>query len=158
SKLRHALCEIAARLVAQRQEPVLDEPDDVLCPVAEVHDVPYVFDFYCLAQRGFEPIPHQLQRFAEACRARPVAAGPKLDWSCHWCEVSNLFGVQSLARDEGPDGTGCCELLELLIVMGDEHEDVRLAPHQIVQPSQLCQDSRYVFLDPWRCLTLDLPN
>src|SRR5262245_52679433 len=44
AKLGYPVGEIARRLITERQQPMLDEPQNVLCAVAEVHDVPDVLD------------------------------------------------------------------------------------------------------------------
>src|SRR5947209_1532694 len=48
--------EIAARLIAERQHPMLHQPEDILRLVAEVHDVPYILDVETVTERGLKAI------------------------------------------------------------------------------------------------------
>ena len=47
---RDAIGEVAARLVAERQDAALDEPDDVVGAIAEVEDVVDVLDVDLVAE------------------------------------------------------------------------------------------------------------
>ena len=40
AELRHAIGQIARRLVAEREHAVLDQPEDIFGAIAEIHDVP----------------------------------------------------------------------------------------------------------------------
>src|SRR5262245_39432343 len=67
-KLGDAVGEIARRLVAERQQPMLHEPQNVLGPVAEIHDVPDVLDVDAIAELGLQSVADELQRTAESRR------------------------------------------------------------------------------------------
>ena len=80
-KLGYPVGEIARRLVAERKQSMLHEPQNVLGAVAEVHDVPDVLDVDAIAELGREPVADELQRTAESGRRGAVAAHADLD--CH---------------------------------------------------------------------------
>src|SRR5262245_20957270 len=83
AELRDPVGQIARRLIAKRQQAMLDEPQDVLGPIAEVHDVPDVFDLDLRAEFGNEPVADQLERATEAGGRGAVAAHANLDWFGH---------------------------------------------------------------------------
>ena len=96
AELRHPVGEIARRLVAERQQAVLDQPQDVVGAIAEVHDVPDVLDLDPVAELGFEPVADQLQRAAEAGGGGAVAAHADLDRIAHLsgpCRARRLIGT-----------------------------------------------------------------
>src|SRR5438552_10765971 len=64
AKLRHAVGEIARRLVAEREQAVLDQPEDVLGAVAELHDVPDVVNAHAVAEFGREAVTDEFERTA----------------------------------------------------------------------------------------------
>src|SRR5262249_18322273 len=79
----NAVGEVARRLVAEREQPVFDEPQDILGPVAEIHDVPDVFDVDLVAEGGGEPVADQLEPAAERGGRRAVAAHADGNWTTH---------------------------------------------------------------------------
>src|ERR1700736_3735368 len=74
SQFGDAIGQIAARLVAERQKAMLDQPQNVLGAVAEVHDVPHILDVDLVAELRDQTIADHLQGAAEARRGRAVAA------------------------------------------------------------------------------------
>src|SRR5882672_8309779 len=78
-----AIGQVAARLIAEREQPMFNQPQDVLGPIAEVHDVPHVLDVDAVAEFGAKTVADALQGEAEACRRRPVAAHAYLDRISH---------------------------------------------------------------------------
>ena len=71
---RHPVGQVARRLVAERQQAVLDQPQDVLGAVAEVHDVPDIFDLDAVAELGDEAVADELERAAETGAGGTVAS------------------------------------------------------------------------------------
>src|SRR3954447_17418550 len=53
--------QIAARLIAKREQPVLHQPQNVLCAIAKVHDVPDILDVDAVAELGRESVADALQ-------------------------------------------------------------------------------------------------
>src|SRR5437763_16387820 len=66
--------KIAARLVAERQHPMLHQPKDILRLVTEVHDVPYILDVEAVTEFGLKAIADQFQCPAEDRGCRPIPA------------------------------------------------------------------------------------
>jgi hypothetical protein len=83
AELGNAIGQIAARLIAQCQQPMLHQPQNILRPVTEVHDVPDVFDVDAVAELDLESIADELQRTAEPRRRRSVTAHANLDRIAH---------------------------------------------------------------------------
>ena len=83
--LGHTVREIAGGLVPQRQHATLDQPEDVLGLVAEIHDVPDVADLDAVPERRFHVIADQLEGAAERGRGRAIAAQADLDRSARHC-------------------------------------------------------------------------
>ena len=50
AQFRHAVGEIARRLIAERKDAVLDQPQDIVGAVAEIHDVPDVLHHDAVAE------------------------------------------------------------------------------------------------------------
>src|SRR6266851_2617675 len=78
AELRNPVGQIAARLIAEREQPVLDQPQYVLGLVAEIHDVPDVFYLDAVAEAGHQPVADALQCAAEARRRRSITAHANL--------------------------------------------------------------------------------
>ena len=74
AKLRHAVGQIARRLVAEREHAVLDQPEDVFGAVAEIHDVPDILHVDPVAELRRQRIADQFERARKAGRGRSVAA------------------------------------------------------------------------------------
>ena len=74
AKLGHAVGQIARRLVAEREHAVLDQPEDVLGAVAEIHDVPDILHVDPVAELGRQRIADQFERARKDGRGRSVAA------------------------------------------------------------------------------------
>jgi hypothetical protein len=70
-------------LIAERQQAVLDQPQNVLGAIAEIHDVPDVFDVDAVAELGREPLADEFQGAAEAGGRRAVASHANLDRIAH---------------------------------------------------------------------------
>src|SRR5262245_58122979 len=87
AEFRNSIGQIAARLIAKREQPMFHQPQNVLGAVAEVHDVPDIFDIDTVAEFGHETIADALQGEAEACRRRPIATHTYLDWISHLCSL-----------------------------------------------------------------------
>ena len=51
SEVEHAIGQVAARLIPERQHALLDQPENVLAAIAEVQDVVDVLDFDRVAER-----------------------------------------------------------------------------------------------------------
>src|SRR2546423_12651824 len=62
---------------------MLDQPQNILGAIAEVHDVPDVLDAHAVAEFALELIAHYLQRAREAGRRRAVATHADLDRVAH---------------------------------------------------------------------------
>ena len=73
AELRHAVGEIARRLVAERHFAGLDQRKDVLGLVAVVHDVPDVIDGHAITKPVQQFVADEFERLAEACGGRAVA-------------------------------------------------------------------------------------
>jgi hypothetical protein len=52
---------------------MLNEPQDVFAPIAQVHDVPNVMDRNLVGELGLEPVADPLQSFAEGSVGRAVS-------------------------------------------------------------------------------------
>ncbi len=91
SEVEHAIGQVAARLIPERQHALFDQPENVLAAIAEVEDVVDVLHLDRVAKAGFEPIADLLERQAEAGGGRPVPAHQNPD---------PPFG--------GAAGGGCC--------------------------------------------------
>ena len=74
SEVEHPIGQVAARLIPERQHTLLDQPQNVLAPIAEVEDVVDVLDLDRIAEAGLEPIADFLERQAESGGGRPVPA------------------------------------------------------------------------------------
>ena len=79
AQFRHAVGQIARRLVAERDLAVLDQRENVLGLVAVVHDVPDVIDGDAAAEFGGELVADEFQRLGEAGGGRAVAAHADFD-------------------------------------------------------------------------------
>src|SRR6187397_2174803 len=84
AQLRHAVGEIARRLVTERDLAVLDQRENVLGLVAVIHDVENVFDRDVTAELLFQPVADELQRLAESCRRGTIATHSNFDWLAHF--------------------------------------------------------------------------
>src|SRR5437588_2227164 len=74
AEVGNTIGKIAARLVAERQHPMLHQPKDILRLVTEVHDVPYILDVEAVTEFGLKAIADEFQCAAEARGCRPIAA------------------------------------------------------------------------------------
>ena len=79
SQLGNAVGQVAARLIADGQHPVLDQPQDVLAAIAEVHDVVDVFHVDVAAEFGLQTVADPLQGQAEAGGRWSVTTHANLD-------------------------------------------------------------------------------
>jgi hypothetical protein len=89
----NAVGEIAARLIAEGQEPVLDQPQYVLGAVSEIHDVPDILDVDVLAELRCKAIADHLEREAEAGRGRAIAPHADLKRTAHACDLVLAIGA-----------------------------------------------------------------
>src|SRR5882757_7018344 len=78
-----AIGQVAARLIAEREQPVFHQPQDVLGPIAEVHDVPNILDVDAVAELGRESVADTLEGETETGAWRPVAPHTNLDLIAH---------------------------------------------------------------------------
>src|SRR5262249_25663804 len=53
-ELRHPIGQVARGLITQRQQAMLDQPQDILGTITEVHDVPDVFNLHTVAELGLK--------------------------------------------------------------------------------------------------------
>ena len=83
AQFRHAVGEIARRLIAEREHAALDQPQDFLGLVAEIHDVPAILDVDAVAELLFQPVADEFHRLAEAGGRRAVAAHADGNWIGH---------------------------------------------------------------------------
>src|SRR5262249_61009789 len=58
AELRHPVGQVARGLIAEGQEPVLDQPQDVLRAIAELQDVPDIFDLDAVTELGPDAPAH----------------------------------------------------------------------------------------------------
>src|SRR5438105_3312484 len=79
----NAVCQVARRLIAECEQSMLDQPQNILGAIAEVHDVPDVLDAHAVAEFALELIAHHFQRAREAGRRRAVTAHANLDRVAH---------------------------------------------------------------------------
>ncbi len=79
AKFGHAIGQIARRLIAERQHPAFDQPEDILRAIAELHDVPDIFDIDLIAELGLQPIADEDQRLAETGGGRTITTHADLD-------------------------------------------------------------------------------
>src|SRR4029077_4787333 len=79
AELGHAVGQIARRLVAEREHAVLDEPEDVLGAVAEIHDVPDIFYVDAVAELGRQCVADEFERTRKAGRRWSVASHADFD-------------------------------------------------------------------------------
>jgi hypothetical protein len=70
---RHPVGQVARRLIPEREDAALDQPQDVFGPVAEIHDVPNILDVDPVAEALLQALTDALEGAAEAGIGRPVA-------------------------------------------------------------------------------------
>ena len=100
AQFRHAVGQIARRLIAEREHAVLDQPQNVLGLEAEIHDVPDIFDVDAVAELGLQFVADEFQRFAETGGRRAVAAHADLDWFAHFAhDLVPIYTWPLYARD-----------------------------------------------------------
>src|SRR5262249_44216964 len=91
AELRYPIGQVARRLVAQRQEPVLDQPQNILGAIAELHDVPDILDLDALAEFGRQRVADELERAAEAGTRGAVASHADLNRVGHTFSREHFF-------------------------------------------------------------------
>ena len=79
AELGDAVGQIARRLVAEREQAVLHQPQDVLGPIAEIHDVPDIFDLHPVAEIAFEAVADEFEGARETGGGGAIAAHADLD-------------------------------------------------------------------------------
>src|SRR4029078_5680297 len=84
AQLRHAVGEIARRLVTERDLAVLDQRENILGLLARVPDVEDVFDPDVIAELLFQPVADEFQRLAESRRRGTIATHSNFDWLAHF--------------------------------------------------------------------------
>ena len=67
AEFRHAVGQIARRLVAEREHAILDQPQNLFGAVAEIHDVPDILDVDTVAELRLQRVADQ---FAGSVRTR----------------------------------------------------------------------------------------
>src|SRR5439155_3875916 len=92
-ELRHPLGQVAGGLIAEGEEAVLDQPQDILGAIAEIHDVPDVLDLQALAELGREPVADEFERAAKAGGRGPVTSHADLDPIAHACPRGCLIAT-----------------------------------------------------------------
>src|SRR6266566_3658687 len=78
--------------VRDMPKSVLDQPQDVLGAITEVHDVPDVFNFHAAAELGLQLIADALERAAKTGRWRAIAAHADRDRVCHSLSRQGICG------------------------------------------------------------------
>src|SRR3954452_13718701 len=79
AEFRDSIGQVAARLIAEREETVFHEPQNVFGPVAEVHDIPDISDLDAIVELRREPLADALEGPAETRRRRSIAAHANLN-------------------------------------------------------------------------------
>ena len=79
-----AVGKITRRLIAEREHAILDEPQNFLGPIAEIHNVPDVFYADAVAEFLRQLVADELQSARERGRRRPIAAHAYGDRIGHW--------------------------------------------------------------------------
>ena len=72
AQFRYTVGEITAGLVAEGQDALLHQPEDIQPPVTEIQNVVDVAHFHVVAETGLKPVAHAFQSQAEAGRGRAV--------------------------------------------------------------------------------------
>ena len=101
-KFRDAVGQVARRLVAERQQAVFDQPQDIVGAVAEIHDVEDVFHVDPVAELARQPVADELERAAEAGAGRPVAAHADLDRGAHFSDPPIERKLSGTATPDAP--------------------------------------------------------
>jgi len=102
AQLGHAVGEIARRLIAERQNAALDQPQDFLGLVAEIHDVPAILDVDAIAELLFQAVADKFHRLAEAGGRRAVAAHADLNRIGHGRAFYFMFSASQSAAKSMP--------------------------------------------------------
>jgi len=102
AQFRHAVSEIARRLIAKREQAALNEPHDFLGLVAEIHDVPAILDVDAVAELLLQAVADALHRLAEARGRRSVAAHADGNWIGHVRAFYLIFSASQSAAKSMP--------------------------------------------------------
>src|SRR5262249_50928149 len=88
AELRHAVGQVARGLVTEREQAVLDQPQDIVGAIPQIHDVPDILDRDAVAELCRQPVADTLERAAEAGAGGAVASHSDLDRPGHGCSSS----------------------------------------------------------------------
>src|SRR5579871_2580848 len=108
AELRHTIGEIARRLIAERQNAVFDQPQNLFGAIAEIHDVPDIFDVDAVAELRLQGVADEFERARERGCGRSVAAHADCDWFGHCDEAESLVeGAQATRQAAGNVNDWC---------------------------------------------------
>ncbi len=97
-----AVGQVARRLVAEREQAVFDQPQNVVGAIPKVHDVEDVLHVDAVAELGREPVADKLERAAEAGAGGPVTAHADLDRGAHFSDPPIARKLNGTATPDTP--------------------------------------------------------